>query len=487
MKRVLIVLIVSMGILFANTVTLVDLSKSGNDWKADVVINPPVVVDKTIVSNESNSSETDFITDMDTTVYFLIDTSIPMKKSFKKGIKPLLGELERSKQPKEKWIVAYFDTDLHIIYDDDKGETGSIADKLKKVPVKGQRTELWRNTQEALKELSQRSSPRKILVLLSDGEAEDTSAYTREDVIKIANDAHIRIVSLSYRDTIGTQNMRKISEETSGAFWKANKISQKLPADFPREMIKFVRSQGIVTIPSELIHPTKSGKEDLNITFEHQNATSMLTVTVDTEKIEPPKPAVKKPQVHTQPKPAVKLQPVKSDMQVFLEKYKFYLLGAGVLLLLIILYFLLRKKPEPTVEEPTVEPEQPVAPEEPKTTIAPQEPLAYFESLDGTRHEVFKFPSTIGKSATNDIVIPGQYISRQHATIIHKDGYFYITDNNSSNGVKVNGRKINMQERISNSDKISFGPYETVFRVVGMESAPAAAVRNDDEKTRLNR
>ena len=488
MKRVLLLLAVAVGVLFANQVTLVDLSQIGKDWKADVIISPAVVVDKTIVSNEQNSSEADFITDMDTTVYFLIDTSIPMKKSFNKGIKPLLSDLERSKQPKEKWIVSYFDTDLHIIYDDEKNKSGSIADKLKSVPVKGQRTELWRNTQEALKELAQRSSPRKILVLLSDGEAEDTSAYTREDVIKIANEAHIRIVSLSYRDTIGTQNLRKISEETNGAFWKADKVTQKLPSDFPRELIKLVRSQGTVKIPSELIHPTKSGKEDLNITFEHQNEKSQITVTVDTKKIVPPKPKPALEHNITKTVPAANAtpkKPAKTDMQLFLEKYKLYLAGVGVLLLLVILYFLFRKKPEAPVEdEPTIESEPTIEPE-PVTKIAPQEPLAYFESIDGTKYEIFKFPSTIGKSATNDIVIPGQYISRQHATIVHKDGYFFITDNNSSNGVKVNGRKINMQERITNGAKVSFGPYETVFRVVGVSVAPEPGT--NDEKTRLNR
>jgi hypothetical protein len=479
MKKVLLISLFGWSILFANTVTLIDLSKSGKDWKAEVVINPPVVVDKTVVSNETNSSVVDFKTDVDTTVYFLIDTSVPMKKSFNKGIKPILSEMERVKLPKEKWIVSYFDNDLHVIYDDDNNKPEMVSDLLDKVPVKGQRTELWRNTQVALKDLASRTGTRKILVLFSDGDAEDTSAYTREDVIKMANDAHIRIVSLSYRDTIGTQNLRKISEDTNGAFWKADKITHKLPSDFQREMIKFVRSEGIVAIPSSLIHPTKTGKQDLNITFEHGTEKSLLAITVDTEKIVPPKPQPK-----IEPKPAAPIE-TKSDMQLFLEKYKLYLAGVGVLLLLVILYFLLRKKEEPEAAEPTIS-AQPVEMPEPPTMVAPAEPVAYFESLDGTRHEVYKFPSTIGKSATNDIVIPGQYISRQHATLIHKDGYFYITDNNSSNGVKVNGKKINMQERISNGVKVSFGPYETVFHTVGITSAEPLPNSND-EKTRLNR
>ena len=481
MKKVLLVCLFGISSLFANTVTLVDLSKNVKDWKSEVVINPSVVIDKTTVSNERNASVIDFKTDLDTTVYFLVDTSIPMKKSFSKGIKPLLSEMERMKQPKEKWIVSYFDDDLHVVYDDKNNKPKLLTELLDKVPVKGQRTELWRNTQVALKDLAARKSSRKILVLLSDGDAEDTSAYTREDVIKMANDANIRIVSLSYRDTMGTQNLRKISEDTNGAFWKADKKTHKLPATFYREMIKFVRSQGTFNIPSSLIHATKTGKQDLNVTFSYGKEQSVLNLTVDTEKIVPPKPKVK-PIVA--PKPIVKPTIVKTPIQVFLDKYKLYLAGAGVLLLLVILYFLLRKKEEPEIEETTVN-ATPMDMPEPQTTVAPAEAVAYFESLDGTRHEVFKFPSTIGKSETNDIVIKGQYISRQHATLIHKDGYFYIADNNSANGLKVNGKKVNMQERITEGEKVSFGPYETVFHAMGAEAVSMPDVNN--EKTRLNR
>ena len=246
MKKVLLLCVFSITLVFANTATLLELKQVGKDWTAEVDINPAVVVDKTVVNNDQNSSNADFKTDIETAVYFLIDTSIPMKNGFKKGIRPLLTEMEKIKQPKEEWIVSYFDNDLHVVYDDAKNNTGELENLLKAVPVKGQRTELWRNTQVALKELSQQSSPRKILVLLSDGDAEDTSAYTREDVIKMAKDAHIRIVSLSYRDTIGTQNLRKISEDTSGAFWKADKATHQLPSGFHRNFIKFIRSQGFV-------------------------------------------------------------------------------------------------------------------------------------------------------------------------------------------------------------------------------------------------
>jgi hypothetical protein len=251
-------------------------------------------------------------------------------------------------------------------------------------------------------------------------------------------------------------------------------------------MVKFIRSQGIVTIPSSILHPTKTGKQDLNITFEHAADKSNLSVTVETEKIVPPKPQVKPTNI--QPKTQVPIQ-TKSDMQLFLEKYKMYLIAGGAVLLLAILFLLFRKKEEPIVEEePTIANPTPSEDnEQTKVVSLEEEPLAYFESFDGKRHNVHDFPASIGKSRDNDVVIPGEYISRKHALLVYKNGYFYLSDNNSSNGVFVDGRKIHSETKIENGSRIGFGPYETVFRVVAGNAAPAASAPDDSEKTRLNR
>ncbi len=489
MRKIFMLAVLLAGFLYGNSVTLLDKTKSGNDWKVEVVIAPPIVVNKTIVSNETNSTEADFKTDLSTSVFFLMDTSIPMKNAFKRGIQPLLLEMGKFKEPKETWTVAYFDTDMHIIYDDNKNQASELEGIIKNIPVKGQRTELWRNTQDAIKELSKSNAKRKILILLSDGDAEDTSAYTREDVVKMANDAHIRIASLSYRDTMGTQNLRKISEETNGVFWKADKATHKLPTDFHRGMIKFVRSQGIVTIPSLILYPTKTGKQDINITFESENEKSILGLTVDTEKIIPPKP---KPQIKPNLKPATPVD-TRSDTQKFIDKYKLYLAGVGVLLLLLILFLLLRKKDEP--EEEVVDEEEektviqtPIGQSNESTVVIPSDPIAYFESFEGKQHNIYDVPASIGKSKTSNVTIDKPYISRKHAVLTHKNGYFYITDDNSSNGVTVDGKKIQMAAKINNGTRVGFGPYETVFKVVMGKGERATPDHPADlEKTRLNR
>lgn len=48
----------------------------------------------------------------------------------------------------------------------------------------------------------------------------------------------------------------------------------------------------------------------------------------------------------------------------------------------------------------------------------------------------------IGRSSTNDIPIPEQHVSRQHAVISYRDGVFMVNDLGSSNGTYVNDTKV---------------------------------------------
>lgn len=50
--------------------------------------------------------------------------------------------------------------------------------------------------------------------------------------------------------------------------------------------------------------------------------------------------------------------------------------------------------------------------------------------------------ATIGRSSNNDIQIPEQHVSRQHAVISYRDGIFMIDDLGSSNGSFVNDQLV---------------------------------------------
>lgn len=50
--------------------------------------------------------------------------------------------------------------------------------------------------------------------------------------------------------------------------------------------------------------------------------------------------------------------------------------------------------------------------------------------------------ATIGRASNNDIQIPEQHVSRQHAVISYRDGIFMINDLASSNGTFVNDEQV---------------------------------------------
>jgi predicted component of type VI protein secretion system len=74
----------------------------------------------------------------------------------------------------------------------------------------------------------------------------------------------------------------------------------------------------------------------------------------------------------------------------------------------------------------------------------------------------------------NDIVLPYDTISAQHAVIECRAGAFYLHDLRSTNGTLVNGKKLNEGDTVReivlrNRDLIRFSEYEFEFAVDGIE------------------
>jgi adenylate cyclase len=63
---------------------------------------------------------------------------------------------------------------------------------------------------------------------------------------------------------------------------------------------------------------------------------------------------------------------------------------------------------------------------------------------------------TIGRRESCDIPLKFPNISGMHAELIFRDGYWYIRDLNSTNGVKVNGVRIH-EKLVYPKDEISIG------------------------------
>jgi pSer/pThr/pTyr-binding forkhead associated (FHA) protein len=84
---------------------------------------------------------------------------------------------------------------------------------------------------------------------------------------------------------------------------------------------------------------------------------------------------------------------------------------------------------------------------------------------DGRRHEIRKRRTVIGRSKDCDIQLADPNISRRHAELRRSDvGDWQIVDLNSTNGVKVNGRRV-ANARLSPGDEITLGTKVFTFDI----------------------
>jgi hypothetical protein len=86
--------------------------------------------------------------------------------------------------------------------------------------------------------------------------------------------------------------------------------------------------------------------------------------------------------------------------------------------------------------------------------------------VDGRAHELGMRRLVIGRSRECDITVEDPNISRRHAEIRHENGAYWVVDLGSTNGVEVNGKRID-KARLRNDDQIVIGRTSLVFQTPG--------------------
>lgn len=70
---------------------------------------------------------------------------------------------------------------------------------------------------------------------------------------------------------------------------------------------------------------------------------------------------------------------------------------------------------------------------------------------------------TVGREESCDITLSHISVSKQHAKIVHEDDGYYIVDNNSTNGVIVNNKRVSGKEKLHEKDVISITNSKLIF------------------------
>jgi len=87
------------------------------------------------------------------------------------------------------------------------------------------------------------------------------------------------------------------------------------------------------------------------------------------------------------------------------------------------------------------------------------------------RYEIRGAVTSIGTSADNDIVLEDKAVSRHHAKIRIEGQKYFVYDLASTNGTKVNDRKIT-KKWIKEGDSIEIGHTKMIFGAEGLPSEP---------------
>jgi Protein of unknown function (DUF3662)/FHA domain len=83
--------------------------------------------------------------------------------------------------------------------------------------------------------------------------------------------------------------------------------------------------------------------------------------------------------------------------------------------------------------------------------------------VDGKRMVIGANGATIGRSRDCDIVLQDPNVSRHHATVKPRGGSWIVEDMGSTNGVVVNGRRIDHPRVLSAGDEIELGTATLTF------------------------
>jgi len=356
-------------------------------------------------------------------VLILADVSDPKRKNtVEVKYVRTIGDIFKHIKPHQQIGLAEFDSEIRVL-----APVGADINSLQKASqsfkATGQATEFYKNILAAIDILKKSSSDRKGLVIMSDGKDEDR-AYKFEDVVKVAKENNVTILSLGYlennQDTPFLQSLKRLAEETHGLYFDVSDISGALPSALVNKPFSFVEKGGRLTFQL----PKTYENHKVNLLLGRANGEKIIL----SSEVAPP-----------------------DDRTVWQKGLDFVgvnwiwvSIGSlmAILALVGVTYLIIKR-------------------------IRRSKPVTFATLVElnamGTKHLIQKTAIRIGRSNDNDIRLLNDSISLHHAEIHRRrEGDFFIVDLASTNGVFVNDAKVHQGELKSN-DIIELGEVRLRF------------------------
>lgn len=357
--------------------------------------------------------------------------------------------------------------------------TEEIAQKIKPVSDPQQQADLHKAIYDAIDYVSKTAStPEKQIVVLTAGVNKSYSPIRIDDCIDKANQSGIQVFSLVYKTgfTYALDNLKKLADKTSAKSIlvnSASEITENLQDFFKTEVSASTGVQ-VYQISFTLPNPDDLNALEISIVGEKQ----ALNIT----------------------KPTASQEGEKAQNEGKPNNNLLYI-GIAIAILGIGGYFFYDKQQKAKKEQEEkeraakaeMERQQQLFQQE-QQRLQQQQQQFFTQSTTLKEPEKFdpkktmigggggtpklnvvgenfsqtfmlhKSTMTIGRKEGNDIVIPIQTVSGNHAVLSNEGGNWFITDNNSTNGVILNGNRV-QKHILKNGDKIQLGGVLMIFQV----------------------
>jgi FHA domain/von Willebrand factor type A domain len=410
-----------------------------------------------------------------------------------------LSEIFAAARGRQQVAVSTFANDLTRVlpFTTDRG---AISNAFSRVNAGGAASELLKNVLEGIRQLQTVSSTRKVLLVASFGKSDDT-AYKIDDVVKLAQEAGVHIVSLGYvdqpADSPHLQILERMARETGGFYYKSDG-KRPLPQDVRNTILTRYSSGG----KFEATAPTKELPGSVGITLKHPgNLTSEFTVNLAEAASEGTSDGKKTQESRAAIAPS----------WLKMSKLGIFAIAAVAVLLIVLASLLIRPRrgavdakeaplppddirenPKPQREAMPFNAAEPGAAarsgNEPAGNLirnesagapppageAPVIAWLEFNSAPG-RVAVRKKHVTIGREADNDVITSASEdtVSRHHAVLsVNNNGRFQISNRSTEyrhtpNPIFINDKEMERAE-LSNGDRVKLGTGSYGFIFVEM-------------------
>jgi pSer/pThr/pTyr-binding forkhead associated (FHA) protein/Mg-chelatase subunit ChlD len=378
---------------------------------------------------------------------FVIDNSGSMRKNDPQFVTPKVVQAFVHRLPGQARVgMVLFDQTIRLLEPLDFRPTGEARERLTaslaKIDYKGRFTNSAVGIERALYELKVNGRPeaRRGIVFITDGIVDTGSAskdqelnqWLKQDLTAESKSLGVRIFGIALTEAADFILIQALATRTGGEYYRTATAAE------------------IATVLDNIL--------------------SHLTPPVDAPSPVPAtSPAsVRDTEVQSAAPPAAKV-PAPAAVPAFRENapapaaaprfgpWYFWALGMTVPLMAAAIAFLIVAYRKKTLVPPAA--------------ATPRQPEAHLEDLSAVLGQgtpliaIAKARTTIGRDARNDIAIPKPTISSFHATIECKNMVFYLEDQRSTNGTRLNDRKLaaNMPVRLKGGDRITLAAFAFKF------------------------